>query len=442
MRDLAHTSKSPGSGNCRGSLTIIDIGVSAMASLKFTFTLPRLKDLEPEDKAYVVRDTAQPALQAKVTPAGIVTLLVRRRPRGSAKVVTVAICKLSDGWTVKRIRDQAVEILGQFNMGVNPNTERKRAAAENAIERTTLQQAFDLYINGARNQHTGKPLTDRVKHNYPVIFERDFKAWLDAPMVSIKPVDTVTAFDRIEKEVGPVAAAKALSIFRAAWNFANKLHKSEDSIEPFGKCPIWKLYDLRPKWNKPGVRKRKVSADDLPEWLAAVRNIDQVGALYFEALLLTGARRNEIAGMAWEQVDLKRKTITFLSTKNGSDHTLPITRRMRELLLESRRKYPYIKNPFRMLDPTRVIHKVNQATGIEFSSHDIRRTFTTLADRSGAGSFAIKAILNHSSGADVTQTHYAQYGDAEDLRDPLQEIENYILSKAKVYRDNVLQVVK
>ena len=84
----------------------------------FTFTLARLKALEPSDKVYTVTDTRPPALSARVTPKGQTTLQVRRRPKGSRKVVTISICKLSDGVPLADVRERATMIVQLMNQGI------------------------------------------------------------------------------------------------------------------------------------------------------------------------------------------------------------------------------------------------------------------------------------------------------------------------------------
>lgn len=49
--------------------------------------------------------------------------------------------------------------------------------------------------------------------------------------------------------------------------------------------------------------------DQLPAWFAAVRQIgNPVIAAYLQAALLTGARREEVAGIRWEDVDFQWNT--------------------------------------------------------------------------------------------------------------------------------------
>ena len=81
---------------------------------------------------------------------------------------------------------------------------------------------------------------------------------------------------------------------------------------------------------------------------------------------------------------------------------------------------------------------IEAQTGILVGAHDLRRTWASLADKCGVGGYAIKAALNHATTNDVTGTHYAQV-DVDDLRQPMQKVENYILAKlAAAKGENVI----
>ena len=60
-------------------------------------------------------------------------------------------------------------------------------------------------------------------------------------------------------------------------------------------------------------------------------------------LILTGCRREEIAGMAWSEFSEDGSTWTLPATrsKNGMAHTLPITDLMREVI----ESVPHIDGP-------------------------------------------------------------------------------------------------
>ena len=48
--------------------------------------------------------------------------------------------------------------------------------------------------------------------------------------------------------------------------------------------------------------------------------------------LNTGARRSELEGLRWGEVDLKKEMVTFRKTKNGKDRTIPLSQEASEVL--------------------------------------------------------------------------------------------------------------
>ena len=60
------------------------------------------------------------------------------------------------------------------------------------------------------------------------------------------------------------------------------------------------------------------------------------------------------------------------------------------------------------------------ATGIKFRCHDLRRTFITIAESLDIPHYALKALLNHSMGNDVTGGYVVMSVDR--LREPMQRV--------------------
>ena len=49
---------------------------------------------------------------------------------------------------------------------------------------------------------------------------------------------------------------------------------------------------------------------------------------------------------------------------------------------------------------------VPKASGVDFTAHDLRRTFSTLFGEAGTDVYQIKAAMNHAAGQDVAERHY------------------------------------
>ena len=66
--------------------------------------------------------------------------------------------------------------------------------------------------------------------------------------------------------------------------------------------------------------------------------------------------------------------------------------------------------------------RVAKASGIRISAHDLRRTYLTVAESCDISPIALRALVNHSLGKDVT-SGYIQMS-VERLREPAQRVAN------------------
>ena len=82
-----------------------------------------------------------------------------------------------------------------------------------------------------------------------------------------------------------------------------------------------RLADVLPAANP---RKDALEIDQLPGWFAGVRKLNnRVAAVYLQALLVTGARREEMAALPWHHVDFRWKKLT-IADKVDATRTIPL----------------------------------------------------------------------------------------------------------------------
>lgn len=134
-------------------------------------------------------------------------------------------------------------------------------------------------------------------------------------------------------------------------------------------------------------------------------------------------------------------------TKNHSNHTLLLTDFLYELLLKRKPKakikyvFPNENDTGQMTDPKKQIARVVKESGVDISTHDLRRTFITIAESLDISAYALKRLLNHKMNNDVTAGYIIT--DVERLRVPRQKITDYVLRCVGLKQSApVLQIVQ
>lgn len=116
--------------------------------------------------------------------------------------------------------------------------------------------------------------------------------------------------------------------------------------------------------------------------------------------LATGARKGELIALQWSGVDLDRRTVRFMDTKNGESRTVPLAhsavtvlKAWRKGRLPTGAVFPYSVNH---LD--KAWQAARTEAGIEnVRFHDLRHSAASYLAMSGASLMDIAAILGHKT---------------------------------------------
>jgi len=239
----------------------------------------------------------------------------------------------------------------------------------------------------------------------------------------------------------------SMRVLRTVLNFAAAKYENSKGEPIIAENPVKRLSQTR-AWYPVGRRSTVLRLQDLKPWFAAVLALPTVDGNsqrvanakpedvrdYLLFLILTGARRTEAAKLRWDQVDLIARTFTFHETKNKQRHTLPLSDYLYDML--STRKeavagdyvFPGTGKAGYLVETRRQTAKVVEESGVSFTLHDLRRTFITIAESLDIPAYALKRLLNHKSGNDVTAGYIVM--DVERLREPMQLVTDYILRTA------------
>lgn len=359
-------------------------------------------------------------------------------------------CRVTIGqhgvWTVAQAREQAREYLLMISKGINPNTIKKdtnsgiKQDKENNRQLPTLQEAYDFY-------KANKKLSASSLIAYNICINDYFQDWANLKITSITKKMVQNRFNTLS-ERSPAQANLAVKFLHALFNYCSKHYLSDkDELIITTDNPA-KIITQNNSLNKIKRRRTYVRADQHQLWVKAVVTSHWPGEQnndfraytnqdFLLLLALTGFRRNEAETLEWKNVDLKFGTIEVTDTKNGDDLMLPLGEVLWHILRERHKRANNLKYVFTDRSGTSHISdrraaraKVTQESGIPFTFHDLRRTFSSVANSLAIGSYTIKRLINHTTednSNDVTDG-YVQVS-FDDLRKAMNLIEGVFISE-------------
>lgn len=396
-----------------------------MAKVEINFTKQAIELLPSpaSGKRLEVYDTKTPGLLLRITDKGTKTFTVYGRVSGG-NPTRVNVGRYPN-MSIEQARKKAQYELGRMANGISPNAEKKAARAKGM----TLQEVLDNYL-------TDRNLKPRTIKDYREVAAEVFPDWLDRPILNLTK-DMIGTRHRKHGERSKARANNAMRVLRALFNYAAAKYEDENGEPLIKDNPVKRISDIR-AWHRVRRRQTYIKPHDLPAWFSAVIDLPMERERdYFLIMLFTGLRSGEAARLEKANVDLKDRTFTILDTKNSEDITLPLSNFIYEILKtrvntgDSGYIFPADSQSGHLVDARKSIDKIVEVSGVSFTPHDLRRTFATIAEGLDISAYAIKRLLNHKmSNNDVTEGYVVK--DINRLRAPMQMIEDFILSAAKV----------
>lgn len=349
------------------------------------------------------------------------------------------------------------------HLGVDPQADRKRKRAEaKAQPLKTLADVWSAYLVASETgewKPRGKKKRASTLAEETGLWNRHIKTPLgDLRIEDVSP-------DAIKKVLRSLVAAKhgvtsnrVRSQIRQVLNFAiaegRIEHNPVSKVAPLGteKARERVLADIELKglWaalsNPDGLRKPVADDEDGQRIY-----IGEPVRIALKLLLLTLARRAEIAEMRVDELDLEHGNglLPASRTKAGRQHLVTLPPQAVVLIAEALKlakdgdgkPSPYVfpspRDRSKPITPGALSHSLRDirlALGVQdIRPHDFRRTAASLlaSERLGASPILIGRLLNHSSetggAASVTMRHYALHDYAAEKRRALEAWEGLLL---------------
>lgn len=390
----------------------------------------------PGARVVFLRDDDVPGLALRVTPAGHRAFVFEKRVNGRNRRMTLGTY---GALTLEQARQVARVTAGEIAGGGDPVAEKRKRAHRSV----TLGDVFDEYLRVRElRPNTIKDMRRSLA---------DLSDWKSRPVTEISR-DMVTAR---HMRLGARSKARANGTMRylRAWlNFASERYATTDG-PLLAHNPVKRLSAIR-GWYRVERRQTFIKPHELRPWMQAVLGMGEVperepgegwqkprlrhGDMqrdFYMLLVLTGLRRSEALGMRWEDVDFKARTLTVRGTKNHRDHTLPMPGYLADLLRDRQGdagpQFVFSERDGQRLQNLRNGQaRITEVSGVSFCPHDLRRTFATVAESLDLPAYALKHLLNHASGADVTAGYVIV--TTERLRPPMEKICDYMLKTGGV----------
>jgi len=264
--------------------------------------------------------------------------------------------------------------------------------------------------------------------------------WKHRAAKDITKYDVGEIIQGIADKKKPVAANRALAYVSAVFTFGVQRHEYRLETNP-----AWKIERAKEPAKVTKGRKRVLSDDEIRELFTALdacttlkraADNDETGptvapmiARGLKTILLTAQRPGEVFNMRWQDINRDESvwTIPATMTKNGTEHRVPLTKQVLELLDEAQADAPadnrYVfagdggaSVAARAKKALSALRTAGAITYNDVHRHDLRRTAATLMEADGIPVNHIARVLNHNNRQDIGRvtTVYARHPyDAE-----------------------------
>jgi len=342
----------------------------------------------PEGKQQAIVWDAMPGLGLRIRSSSA-TWVFTYRPKGGGRAVSMRTLTIGK-WpavTVDAARDVARKHAGAVALGGDPSVE---ARAEKLRLRNRLDAALDEY-----EQH----LVDRRLQGPKQIMSalrRGLAHLASAEVDALTRVQLVDAIERLERSD---KAGAALYLRRHVRTFMERQLT-------LGRVPFNPMAGLRrPRRSRAEVVEaaahgHALSAEEIAAVWAAAGQL-QVFGLLARAALLTGMRRGELAGLLWSDVRHDRIVLPAPRMKAGREHQVPITPLLRQVLDAAPRArsglvFASLRTGRQMQGWGKLVSRLRATSGVEFTLHDLRRTFRTMLSDLGVAEAVAEAAIAHA----------------------------------------------
>jgi integrase len=148
-------------------------------------------------------------------------------------------------------------------------------------------------------------------------------------------------------------------------------------------------------------RLKTLNDEDIKRLIISATNKTAKDIITF--LIFTGCRKGEALNLRWDNVDLKNNIISIKGTKTKTDRHIPISKPLKELLINIEKKSEYVfskKDGSKLSDFKKSFHTAcNRAKLKDLRIHDLRHVFASKMVMGGVSLYITGELLGHKTPA-------------------------------------------
>jgi len=428
-----------------------------MAKVKFTAGRVAGFQCESGKGQSFLWDAGAP-LGLRATAAGAKSYIYQAKIHGKTVRVTIGD---PDSWSIDDAAKEARRLQRLVDEGKDPrqvkadilNAEQEARAAKQAEavelqaqqlrESVTLGDAWGAYIEARTPKWSALHLRDHIRviqtgggqrKRSPKLTEPGPLAPLRQVKLSDLSGERVTQWLESQTADRPTIAALSYRLLRAFIRWADET-PTYRGIIPADAYKARSVKDAVPKANvKDGdcLQREQLSA-----WFDGVRKIgNPVISAYLQGLLITGARREELAALKWADVDFQWRSLSLADKMEDAGRIIPLTPYLASLLsaLPRRNEWVFSSRTAKdgnITEPRLAHNQALAAAGLpKLTLHGLRRSFGTLSEWCEVPVGVVAQIMGHKPSA-LAEKHYRRR-PLDLLRSWHDKIEVWILEQAGI----------
>jgi integrase len=387
-----------------------------------------------------------------IQPSGTKSWAYRYRVAGKSRKLTLGSFPALG---ISKAREAASAALVHVQGGGDPAVERRQAAAASDSFENVARRFIEKYarpknrsweqtarfLGLAPGEGTERVRSAQVETDDLILTRRGVIAkWGDRKIGDIKQADVIRLLDHIVDEGNPIAANRTLAAVRKLFNWAEGRYGLANN--PCNRVEM------------PGTenaRDRVLTDDELKAvWHSAVKLSGAFGKVV-QLLILTGQRRNEVAGMEWRELDLPGKLwkLPRGRVKNDSGHEVPLSAPALEVIgtvhrIQGQQLLFSTTGTTPISGFSKAKIEIDEDCAVaDWTLHDLRRTMASGMARLGISLPVIEKILNHSSGSfRGVAGVYQRHSFADEKRHALDAWAAHVMRIVNGAADNVISIAE